>query len=72
MIESFEAIYEGGVLRPLTPVHLAEHSTVTVTVQSEYRHPVTECAGTISEQDAQEMRSAIDDEFERVDPHEWK
>jgi len=72
MIETFEAIYEDGVLRPLAPVQIPEHATVRVTVQSEQRHSVTECAGTISEQDAKEMRSAIEDAFERVDPNEWK
>jgi predicted DNA-binding antitoxin AbrB/MazE fold protein len=32
MNESFEAIYENGVLRPLKPIALREHEVVTVSV----------------------------------------
>lgn len=32
MSKSFEAVYEGGVLRPLEALHLDEHQRVTVVV----------------------------------------
>jgi predicted DNA-binding antitoxin AbrB/MazE fold protein len=31
---SFEATYEGGVLKPTTPLPLAEHQVVQVTIHS--------------------------------------
>lgn len=35
MIHEFHAIYENGVLRPLTPLNLPELSEVAVTLQEE-------------------------------------
>jgi hypothetical protein len=32
MTTQVEAVYENGVFRPLQPVHLEEHQTVTVTI----------------------------------------
>jgi predicted DNA-binding antitoxin AbrB/MazE fold protein len=32
-VTTIEAIYENGVLRPLQPLHLAEHSRVEVSIQ---------------------------------------
>jgi hypothetical protein len=33
--------------------------------------PLSEVAGSLSSEDAQELREIIDREFERVDPREW-
>lgn len=37
MSQTVEAIYEKGVFRPLTPVQLAEHQSVRLTVESQSR-----------------------------------
>jgi predicted DNA-binding antitoxin AbrB/MazE fold protein len=69
-----EAIYENGVLRPLKPLEgLKEHSRVTVTVtEGDMPHPLADLAGTLPREDAEEMMRAIEAEFERIDPDEWK
>jgi len=33
MIKNIEAIYEGGVLRPLSPIMLKEHEKVRITLE---------------------------------------
>ena len=38
MSASIEAVYEGGVFRPLTPVALPEHQRVTVSVPADPDH----------------------------------
>lgn len=74
MTQTIEAIYEDGVLRPLTPLkNLKEHSKVRVTVEAEEtaQHPLAGCIGILPDEDAAEMRRIIDEEFERVDVREW-
>jgi hypothetical protein len=52
---------------------LVEHHQVTLTVDVEVEAspPLFEVAGSLSSEDAQELREIIDREFERVDPREW-
>lgn len=74
MKKTLEAVYENGVFRPIKrPVGLAEHGRVMLTVTAE-EAPVSlvDSAGSISADDAQEMREIIEREFERVDPREWQ
>ncbi|GBC76302.1 hypothetical protein HRbin07_00501 [bacterium HR07] len=74
MSQTIEAIYEDGVLRPLKPLkNLREHSRVKITIEAEatVRHPLAECIGILSDEDAAEMRRIIEEEFERVDVREW-
>ena len=33
MTQTIEAVYEGGVLKPLTPLQLSEHQRVSVTIE---------------------------------------
>ena len=47
---------------------VAEPFTVDVDVEVS---PLSEVAGSLSAEDAQELREIIDREFERVDPREW-
>ena len=69
-----EAVYEDGVLKPVEPLTgLAEHCRVQVTVRLEKpRHPLADCLGTMPDEDAEEIRRVVEEEFERVDLDEWK
>ena len=73
MSETIPAVFENGVFRPLRrPKGLVEHHHVTLTVDVE--EPVSalsDVSGSLSPEDAQELREIIDREFERVDPSEW-
>jgi predicted DNA-binding antitoxin AbrB/MazE fold protein len=73
MSETIPAIFENGVFRPLRRPHgLVEHHQVTLTVDVEVEvSPLSEVSGSLSSDDAQELREIIDREFERVDPREW-
>ncbi len=75
MREVVEAYYEDGMLRldhPLSQVR--ERSRVRVIVESNNPtpSPLSGCIGIMPAEDAEEMKSIIDAEFERVDPREWQ
>ena len=74
MKKTLEAVYENGVFRPLKrPDGLAEHRRVMLTVTAEEApSSLADSAGSISADDAREMREIIEREFERVDPREWQ
>jgi predicted DNA-binding antitoxin AbrB/MazE fold protein len=73
MQETIETVYENGVFRPLKPVAgIADHRRVTITITSVEPHPLADCVGIMPDEDADEMRRIIQDEFERVDPDDWK
>ncbi len=74
MTRTVEAVYEGGVLRPLEPLDdLPDKSYVRITI-----HPrdcsgrrVAECAGSLSLQAANELKQIIERDFERTVPAIW-
>lgn len=75
MTRRIEALYENGILRPLEPIEgVAEHSRLTITLEMEgvRPHPFADLVGTLPDEDAREMMQVIEDEFERIDPDEWK
>ena len=76
MTKTIDAVYEGGVLRPLKPLKgLPEHAKVKVMVSLRRKkkgHPLDSYFGVISNKDAKLMRDAIEEEFEKVDPDEWQ
>ena len=73
MTQTVQAIYSGGVLKPLEPLRLDENSRVTVIVQAGgAAGGVLACAGLLSNEDAAQMRAAVEEEFEKVDPNEWR
>ena len=75
MSQTIDAIYEGGVLRPIQPVQgIHERSRVTVTIEDskEKTHPLEACFGILPDEDAEDMRRVIEDTFEKVDLSEWK
>jgi predicted DNA-binding protein len=61
------------VFRPLRrPRGLVEHHHVRLTVDvEEPLSALSEVTGSLSAEDAQELREIIDSEFERIDPREW-
>ena len=73
MSETIPAVFENGVFRPLRPPKgLLEHHHVTLTVDVEGQlSALAEVSGSLSPEDAQELREIIDREFERIDPREW-
>ncbi|MCL4849050.1 MAG: antitoxin family protein [Acidobacteria bacterium] len=73
MTETIPAVFENGVFRPLRrPRGLVEHHHVTLTVDvEEPLSALAEVTGSLSAEDAQELREIIDSEFERIDPREW-
>lgn len=73
MSETIPAVFENGVFRPLRrPQGLVEHHQVTLTVDVEVEaSPLSEVAGSLSPEDAQELQEIIDREFEHVDIREW-
>jgi predicted DNA-binding antitoxin AbrB/MazE fold protein len=44
MVQEIDAVYENGVLRPLTPVKLAESETVHVRISTEAEDPTVDVA----------------------------
>ena len=74
MPKTIEAIYENGVLRPLTPIKgLKRHQRVAITVKkpSKIKHQLEGLCGILPDKDAAEMLKIIEDEFEKVDINEW-
>jgi len=71
---TIEAIYSGGVLRPVSTLDgLKENQRVLVTVTDTPEDgPLAGWKGGMSDEDAKEMISIIEAEFEKVDPNEWK
>ena len=67
--QTVKAVFENGVLRPLTPLNgVPERRQVEVTVTvDESAHPLADCVGILPDEDAAEMRAAIEQEFEKVD-----
>lgn len=74
MTHKVDAIYENGVLRPLSRLDgIAERSRVRLTVESEPAgsHPISDCIGIMPDEDAAELSRIIEAEFEKVNPSEW-
>jgi predicted DNA-binding antitoxin AbrB/MazE fold protein len=74
MTRSIDAIYENGVLRPLEPIEgIPDHGKVKLALISENEpHPLLRFAGILSDEDAADMLKIIEEEFEQVDPNDWK
>ena len=74
--QTVEAIYEDGLLKPIKPLEgIREHSRVQVTVREEglaAKHPLADVMGIMPDEDAEEMRRIIKEEFEKVNLDEWK
>jgi hypothetical protein len=52
---------------------LADRAQVTLTLDTgRTRRPLDDWVGGLSDQDAAEMRRVIEEEFEQVNPDDWK
>ena len=74
MTRTINAIYEGGVLRPLQSLDgIAEHARVKLTVESvePSGNTLADCIGILPDEDAAEMRRTVENEFEQVNLGEW-
>jgi predicted DNA-binding antitoxin AbrB/MazE fold protein len=74
MTKTIEAVYEEGILRPLSPIRgLRRHQKVRITLETSLKpkHPLAGLSGTLPDKDAAEMLKVIGDEFEKVDMSEW-
>lgn len=70
MTQTFQAVYQGGVLRPLERLDgVVENETVQVTLsrRSNAKHPLADVAGIMPDEDAKEILAIIETEFEQVD-----
>lgn len=76
MTQTLEAIYANGVLRPVQPIAgLAENARVTIAVSEplvENERPFANWVGDMPDEDADEMMRVIREEFDRVDPKDWR
>ena len=76
MSQIIEAIYENGILRPVSPITgIKNNQKLRITILEDERvftHPLNDCIGILSDDDAREMLNIIDGEFEKVDLNEWK
>lgn len=73
MKKIIHAIYENGVLKPLEPIgEIPEKSEVELAIQYPTKpHPLKDIFGILPQEDADEMRKIVDDEFEKVNLNEW-
>ncbi len=74
MTRTVNAVYEGGVLRPLQSLDgIEEHARVRLTVEpvGPTAGILADCIGILPDEDAADMRRIVDGEFERVDPNDW-
>ena len=73
------AVYENGVFGPNAPVNLPSGAKVELIMAEPQDDPVAilkarfpNSFGGLSDEDAEEMRKAIEEECERIDPDAWK
>jgi predicted DNA-binding antitoxin AbrB/MazE fold protein len=75
MGKTFHAVYKGGILKPLDPIKgIKENEEVEITVSPLKRLPenILKFAGILNEAEADEMLKTVEEEFEKVNPDEWK
>ncbi len=76
MNEAIAAVYVDGTLKLEHPLDwLTNHCTVQVIVLARpvaQSHPLEKCIGTMTDEDAQEMKRIMSDEFDQIDADEWK
>ncbi len=72
MTKMIEAIYEDELLKPLAPIEgLKKHARVwLILCPRPEKKALWELAGTLTHEEAQEMRQVIDKEFEKIEG-EW-
>jgi predicted DNA-binding antitoxin AbrB/MazE fold protein len=73
-MQTVEAIYENGTLRPIEPLTgIANNTRVRLAIEKlPPASPLTDCFGIMPNEDAEEMNRIVNDEFERVEVHGWE
>lgn len=74
MSQAITAIYKSGHFIPLVPVQgLQDNQAVklNILVSQKKEHPLMRFAGSISDDEANELSKIIKEEFEKVNPDEW-
>jgi predicted DNA-binding antitoxin AbrB/MazE fold protein len=75
MTKTIHAIYKNGLLNPLDPIEGIKENTeveITISLLKGVSHPIMRFAGMLSEEDADKMMRTVEEEFEKVNPDEWK
>ncbi len=75
MVKTFHAIFKHGVLKPLEPVEGIEENTeleVVVSTEKKIQSPLIRFSGILSEEEADDMMKVVDNEFERINPDDWR
>ncbi len=75
MVKTFYAVYEHGVIKPLEPIKGIEENTeleVVVSTEKKLQSPLIRFAGILSNEEADNMMKVVDNEFERINPDDWK
>lgn len=74
MTRTIEAVYENGMLRPLEPLdELPDKTQVRITIHTRDSSGarVVQCAGSLPDEDAEQIKQIIEREFERIEPDAW-
>jgi predicted DNA-binding antitoxin AbrB/MazE fold protein len=75
MTKTIHALYKDGVLKPLESMQGFSDDTeveITIATVKGPAHPLMRFAGILNAEDADSMMTIIEDEFEKVNPDEWK
>jgi len=75
MPRTIEAIYKKGIIKPIKPIEgFEENSKIKVRIITSPRkkNPILKFAGILNDKEAERMISIIEEEFEKINPDEWK
>jgi len=75
MPKTIEAIYKKGIIKPIKPIEGFEEDSiikVRILTHPEKKNPILKFAGILTDEEANEMSNIIEEEFEKINPDEWK
>ena len=75
MPRAIEAIYKQGIIAPVEPLEGFEENAkikVRIVKSSRKKNPILKFAGILNDKEAKRMISIIEEEFEKINPDEWK
>jgi len=74
-MQTIHAIYRNGLLSPIGSIEgIMDNTEVEITISplKGAVHPLMRFAGILSAEDADSMLKVVEDEFEKVNPNDWK
>jgi len=74
-MQTIHAIYRNGLLNPIGSIEgIMDDTEVEITISplKGAVHPLLRFAGIMSAEDADSMLKVVEDEFEKVNPNDWK